>query len=83
MAKKTAKAGSVVRTFEGNSKAGKLQKALNSALKELNKALGEDGVSDASATWSVDSISGVAGGMAPSSKITVAIKATRQPAWKS
>ncbi len=70
------------RTFEGNSKSGKIQKALNSALKDLNKALSEGGVADASATWSLASVTGNVGGMTGASKLTVKIKASRTPAWK-
>ncbi|MFT3880585.1 MAG: hypothetical protein QM703_13090 [Gemmatales bacterium] len=82
MAKKAAKAIKGERTFEGSSKSGKLQKALNAALKELNKALGEGKVADASATWKLATVSGNVGGIAGLNRLTVTIKATRQPAWK-
>lgn len=82
MAKKLTKAIKSERTFEGSSKSGKLQKALNAALKELNDALGEGKVADASATWQLVSVSGNVGGIAGLNRLTVTIKATRQPAWK-
>jgi hypothetical protein len=82
MAKKAAKANTKgERTFEGSSKSGKLQKALNGALKELNKALSEGKVADASATWKLASVSGNVGGIAGVNRLTVTIKATRQPGW--
>ena len=82
MAKKAVKAFKSERTFEGSSKSGKFQKALNAALKELGKALSEGGVADASASWKLDSVTGTVGGIAGVSRLTVTIKATRKPAWK-
>ncbi len=63
MAKKTVKTTKGERTFEGTSKSGKLQKALNAALKELNEALGEGKVAGASAAWKLASVSGNVGGL--------------------
>lgn len=82
MAKKKTKSNQTARTFEGSSKSGKLQKALNAALKELNKALGEGKVADASATWQLVSVTGSIGGIAGLNRLTVTIEATRSPAWK-
>ena len=82
MAKRAAKTTKGERTFEGSSKSGKLQKALNGALKALNKALGEGKVADASASWRLAAVSGNVGGIAGLNKLTVTIKATRTPAWK-
>jgi len=82
MAKKAAKTNKGERTFEGSSKSGKLQKALNAALKELNDALSEGKVADASAKWTLASVTGNVGGIAGLNRLTVIIKATRQPAWK-
>jgi hypothetical protein len=82
MAKKAAKATRGERSFEGSSKSGKFQKALNAAMKELGKALSEGGVADASASWKLDSVTGAVGGIAGLSRLTVTIKASRKPAWK-
>lgn len=82
MAKKAAKTTKGERTFEGTSKSGKLQKALNAALKDLNEALVEGKAADASASWTLASVSGNVGGIAGVNRLTVSIKATRQPAWK-
>lgn len=83
MAKRATKTSSKgKRTFEGSSKSGKLQKALNGALKELNKTLSEGKVADASASWNLTAVSGKVGGIAGVNKLTVTIQATRTPAWK-
>ena len=82
MAKKAVKTSKGERTFEGTSKSGKFQKALNSALKELDEALGKGKVADASAAWKLATVSGNVGGIAGVNRLTVTIKATRQPGWK-
>ena len=82
MAKKAVKTTKGERTFEGTSKSGKLQKALNAALKELNEALDKGKVANASASWKLASVSGNVDGIAGVNRLTVTIKATRQPAWK-
>ncbi|HQR07652.1 MAG TPA: hypothetical protein PLN21_12565 [Gemmatales bacterium] len=51
-------------------------------MKELNKALDEGKVADASATWKLASVSGNVGGIAGLNRLTVTIKAARQPGWK-
>ena len=70
------------RTFEGTSKSGKFQKALNGALKQLGKALSEGGVADASATWKLAKVTGNVGAITGSTKLTVMINATRVPGWR-
>jgi hypothetical protein len=75
------KAG-VERTFEGESTDGQLQAALDKALEQLDKALSEGGVRDATATWKVAAISGVRGTFKEGRTVKVAISATRNPRWE-
>lgn len=71
----------VERTFEGASEDGKLQAALDKALEQLDKALNEGGVRDATATWKVAAISGERGTFKQGRTVKVAITATRSPQW--
>jgi hypothetical protein len=76
-----AKAG-VERTFEGESEDGKLQAALDQALEQLDKALNEGGVRDATAAWKVAAISSGRGTFKGGRTVKVAISATRNPRWE-
>lgn len=69
------------RTFEGESNDGQLQAALDEALTQLDKALGEGGVADAMATWTISKVTGRRGGIAGMHSLKVTIIATRTPAW--
>jgi hypothetical protein len=60
----------VERTFDGESADGKLQAALDKALEQLDKALGEGGVRDATATWKVAAIGGKRGTFKGSSTVS-------------
>jgi hypothetical protein len=73
---------SVVRTFEGESKDGDLQEALKKALGQISADIGEDGVSDGSASWTIKQISGTYGGFAAFKTVKVKIIARRNPPWK-
>lgn len=70
------------RNFEGESKKGDLQEALEAATKSLSDALPEGGVRDAQATWSLSHVTGVTGGFTGSRSVKVIIAAHRSPAWK-
>ena len=72
-----------VRRFEGQSNDGKLQAALDDALSQLDKALGEGGVADALATWTITGVTGQRGSIAGLRTVTVTITATRSPEWDS
>lgn len=74
---------STERTYKGESDAGDLQEALNSALQKLDADIGEDGVRDASASWVVSEISGEYGGIAGFTKVKTKIVAKRFPEWAS
>lgn len=69
------------RTFDGESKDGKLQEALDKALEQLDKALSEGGVADAQAAWKVADVTGTRGGMTGAKTVKVKISATRTPPW--
>ncbi len=69
------------RTFEGQSKDGKLQAALDEALMQLDKAVGEGGVADAMSTWTITKVTGQRGGIAGLRSVKVTITATRTPPW--
>ena len=71
----------VERTFEGESKEGKFQDALDRAVAELGKALGDGGVSDAQAAWKIAAVTGVSGGITGARSVKVTITATRTPDW--
>jgi hypothetical protein len=69
------------RVFQGESADGKLQEALESALQQLDRDLGEGPVSDARASWRIIEITGQRGGILPSRSVQVKITATRTPPW--
>jgi hypothetical protein len=75
------KASEKERTFEGESRDGKLQGALDEALKQLDMALGEGGVKDGLATWKITGVTGQRGGFAGFLTVKVTITATRGPEW--
>ncbi|QVL34547.1 hypothetical protein KIH39_11755 [Telmatocola sphagniphila] len=72
----------VEKKFEGESREGKIQEALDNALKELDKAMGEGGVADGLANWKLSSVSGQRGGFAGRRGVKVEITATRSPDWQ-
>jgi hypothetical protein len=72
----------VERTYEGDSKDGKVQEALDNALVKLDKDLPEGGVADASASWKLAEVSGQRGGLPGFRSVKVKITATRTPDWK-
>jgi hypothetical protein len=69
------------RTYEGESRAGKLQEALDQALGTLSAELGAGGVADGLASWKLADITGQLGGFAGFHTVKVKIKATRSPDW--
>jgi hypothetical protein len=69
------------RYYDGESLTGNVQEALDSALQQLGEDLGEGGVFDAMASWSIVEISGRLGGIAGFSAVRVRIRATRGPSW--
>jgi hypothetical protein len=71
----------VKRTYEGESRNGILQEALNTALRRLDADLGEGGVRDGMASWVVTEISGERGGIAAFHGVKVKITALRTPKW--
>ena len=73
--------GMTTRYYEGESLSGNLQEALASALQQLNGDLGEGGVFDAMASWSIVEITGRLGGIAGFHSVKVRISATRGPSW--
>jgi hypothetical protein len=72
---------SAERTYEAESKDGNLQEAIEAARQQLNMDLSENGVRDASASWTVTEISGKSGGFAGFCSIKVKITAKRSPEW--
>lgn len=71
----------VTRTYDGESRTGNLQEALDSALQQLDADLGEGGVYDAMASWKLVEITGQLGGIAGFDVVRVRISATRGPSW--
>jgi len=69
------------RVYEGESKDGNLQKALEAALQQLDADLGAGGIRDGLASWSVTEILGERGGIAAFHSVKVKITAVRTPAW--
>jgi hypothetical protein len=69
------------RYYDGESLTGNLQEALDSALQQLGGDLGEGGVFDALASWSVVEVTGRLGGIAGFRTVRVRISATRGPSW--
>lgn len=69
------------RSFEGQSKAGQLQAALDEALMQLDEALGKGGVADAMSTWTITKVTGERGSIAGLRSVKVTITATRTPPW--
>jgi hypothetical protein len=69
----------VGRTYEGESKAGDLQEAMDAALKSLSDDLAEGGVADALANWKLSEVTGQLGGVAGFRSVKVRIVATRTP----
>ena len=76
-----AAAAPKTRTFSGISAKGSIQDALADALKQLDRALGEGGVRDASATWKLAEVIGQSGGIAGLNRVEVKIAAVRVPEW--
>jgi hypothetical protein len=72
---------SVQRTYEGESRDGNMQEAVDEVLQRLDADLGEGGVRDASASWVVTEISGERGGIAGFRRVKVKITASRSPKW--
>jgi hypothetical protein len=73
--------GVATRYYDGESLTGNLQEALDSALQQLDGDLGEGGVFDAMASWSMVEITGRLGGIAGFDAVRVRIRATRGPSW--
>jgi hypothetical protein len=71
------------RVFEGESADGRLQEALETALRRLGEELGADGVRDAMASWRLVDISGAYGGLAGFRGVKAKIAAARTPEWGS
>ncbi len=69
------------RIYQGESKDGKLQEALDNALQQLDGDLGEGGVSDATASWKIIEVTGQRGGIAAFRSVQVKIAAIRTPPW--
>ncbi len=74
-------AETTTRYYEGESLTGNLQQALESALQQLGGDLGEGGVFDAMASWSIVEVTGRLGGIAGFDTVKVRISATRGPSW--
>jgi len=70
------------RAYVGKSSEGSLQGALDKALQLLDPDLGEDGVTDATASWVINEIAGEYGGIAAFHGVTVKITAKRIPPWE-
>jgi hypothetical protein len=75
------KKGGSERYYLGQASDGKLQDALDDALKQLGQDLPEGNVSDASATWRLLDVAGELGGITGARTIKVNIAATRTPPW--
>lgn len=71
----------VERTYEGESRNENLQEAIAMAPQRLDADLGEGGVSDGSASWTITQTSGTRGGFTGSLSIKVKITAKRSPPW--
>jgi hypothetical protein len=69
------------RTYEGESRAGKLDEALGQALGKLSGDLGAGGVADGLAAWKLAEVTGQLGGFAGFHSVKVKITATRSPDW--
>jgi hypothetical protein len=69
------------RTYEGESRAGKLDEALTQALGKLSDDLGAGGVADGLATWKLAEVTGQLGGFTGFHTVKVKITATRSPDW--
>ena len=69
------------RTYEGESRSGKLQEALDQALGKLSGDLGAGGVADGLASWKLADVTGQLGGFAGFHSVKVKITATRSPDW--
>jgi hypothetical protein len=69
------------RTYEGESRAGKLDEALSQALGKLSGDLGAGGVADGLATWKLAEVTGQLGGFAGFHSVKVKVTATRSPDW--
>ena len=69
------------RTYEGESRAGKLEEALSQALGKLSGDLGAGGVADGLATWKLAEVTGQLGGFAGFHSVKVKVTATRSPDW--
>jgi hypothetical protein len=69
------------RTYEGESKAGNLQEALDAALTNVSDDLAEGGVADALANWKLSEVSGQLGGIAGFRTVKVKLVATRTPPY--
>ena len=69
------------RTYEGESRAGKLEEALSQALGKLSGDLGAGGVADGLASWKLAEVTGQLGGFAGFHSVKVKITATRSPDW--
>jgi hypothetical protein len=67
------------RVYEGESKAGNLQEALDAALKGVSDDLAAGGVADAMATWKLSEVTGQLGGIAGFHSVKVKVAATRTP----
>ena len=80
---KSSKASQQARMFIGVSNKGSLQGALDDAIAQMTKALGEGGVADAQASWEIVNTNGVVGGFAGQNKVTITISAKRVPPWKA
>ena len=69
------------RFYEGESKAGNLQEALDAATAKLSGDLSSGGVSDALANWRLCDVTGQLGGIAGFHSVKVRIAATRTPPY--
>ena len=69
------------RTYEGESRAGKLDEALTQALGKLSGDLGAGGVADGLADWKLAEVTGQLGGFAGFHNLKVKVTATRSPDW--
>lgn len=69
------------RVYEGESKTGNLQEALDAALKSVSDDLSEGGVADAMASWKLSEVTGQLGGIAGFRTVKVKLVATRTPPY--